>query len=309
LVAAAPRALTPLALAAGALALLAPSRAVADRSDLLLAILVLVTALGISASDLLALRRHAVAVAVLSVAPLVVLAGVAWLLGRPFGADTRDGLLAVGLASSEVAAVGLTSLAGADATIALGAVTGSLVISALAGPLAITWLAGDAGRPRHGGAGHLLGRFALVVILPLVVGVAIRSVRSLTEHLRGRDPERDGVAAIVVAALVYAALSGTRGAHGLGTAVIASLALLLVSGVLAALWYATACVGATRRPGALVIAMRDFAVAAALASQAFGPRAAAVPGVYGVLVLLAGSIFVTVVRREQSQRDDAVEVG
>jgi predicted Na+-dependent transporter len=42
-------------------------------------------------------------------------------------------------------------------------------------------------------------------------------------------------------------------------------------------------------PGALTIAMRDFAVAAALAAQAFGPRAGVVPGVYGVVMLLAGS--------------------
>lgn len=42
-------------------------------------------------------------------------------------------------------------------------------------------------------------------------------------------------------------------------------------------------------PGALTIGMRDFAVAAALASQAFGTRASAVPGVYGVLMLLAGA--------------------
>ncbi len=50
-------------------------------------------------------------------------------------------------------------------------------------------------------------------------------------------------------------------------------------------------------PGALAIGMRDFAVAAALASQAFGPRAAVVPGVYGVVVLVAGTAFVTLVRR------------
>ncbi len=43
--------------------------------------------------------------------------------------------------------------------------------------------------------------------------------------------------------------------------------------------------------------MRDFAVAAALASQAFGTRAAVVPGVYGVVMLVAGTAFVTLVRR------------
>ncbi|MGI9183613.1 MAG: hypothetical protein ACR2GZ_01400 [Solirubrobacteraceae bacterium] len=36
--------------------------------------------------------------------------------------------------------------------------------------------------------------------------------------------------------------------------------------------------------------MRDFAVAAALAAQAFGPRTAAVPGVYGVVMLVAGAV-------------------
>jgi predicted Na+-dependent transporter len=297
LLAAATRALTPLALLAAALALVVPSQAIADRSDLLLAALVLATALGISAFDLLALRRHAAAVGFLSVIPLVVLALVAWALGQLFGPSTRDGLLAVGLSSSEVASVGLAALAGADATIALGAVTGSLVLSALLGPVAIGWLAGHAG---HGGSGHLLVRFALVVILPLIGGVAIRSTKAAAAWLSARDAERDGVAAVIVAVLVYAALSGTQGAHGLGAALIASLAFLVVSGALAALWLRVRGHEATAVPGALAIAMRDFAVAAALASQAFGNRAAAVPGVYGVVMLLAGSAFVTARTRRGS---------
>jgi BASS family bile acid:Na+ symporter len=288
LLAAAPRALTPLALVAAVLALIVPSPSVADRSDLLLAALVLATALGIAGSDLVALRRHAVAVTVLSVAPLILLTMAAWALGHLFAQNTRDGLLAVGLSSSEVASVGLAALARADATIALGAVTGSLVLAALVGPVAIGWLAGHAG---HGGGGHLLVRFALVVILPLIAGVAIRSAPVAARWLRPRDAERDGVAAVVVAVLVYAALSGTQGAHGLGSALLASLAFLLVSGAVAALWQRRAR-DATAVPGALAIAMRDFAVAAALASQAFGNRAAAVPGVYGVVMLLAGSAFV-----------------
>jgi bile acid:Na+ symporter, BASS family len=210
LLAAAPRALTPLALGAAVLALIVPSGALAERSDLLLALLVLATALGIPWSELAGLRRHAGAVTVLSVVPLVVLTAVAWALGRPFGTDVRDGLLAVGLSSSEVASVGLTALAGADATIALGAVTGSLVLAALLGPVAIGPLAGHAG---HGGAGHLLIRFALVVIVPLAAGVVIRSIPAAARHLEARDDERDGIAALAVAALVYAALSGTRDRH------------------------------------------------------------------------------------------------
>lgn len=299
LLAAAPRALTPLALLAATLALAVPSPAVADRSDVLLAALVLATALGIAGSDLLAMRRHARAIIVLATAPLIVLTLAAWGLGHLFADSTRDGLLAVGLSSSEVASVGLAALAGADATIALGAVTGSLVLAALLGPVAIGWLAGHAGQ---GASGHLLVRFSLVVILPLVLGSAIRSLARAQRWLRTHDDERDGVAAIVVMVLVYAALSGAHGAPGLGSALVASLAFLIVSAALAALWKRGRRDDATAVPGALAIAMRDFAVAAALASQAFGNRAAAMPGVYGVVMLVAGSAFVARVRRSLPTR-------
>jgi BASS family bile acid:Na+ symporter len=282
----APRALTPLALLAAALALVLPSATLAARSDLLLALLVLATALGISFTDLRGLRDHVREVAILSLAPLLVLCLVAWALGRPFSAPIRDGLLATGLSSSEVASVGLVALAGADATIALGAVTGSLVFAALLGPVGVGLLASGAG---HAGPGRLLGRFALVVIVPLAAGVAIRSQSGLVTRLTRLDPEREGVAAITVAVLVYAALSGTHGAHHLGSALLASVLFLFVSAALAELWRRRASASAAV-PGALAIAMRDFAVAAALATQAFGTAAGAVPGVYGVVMLLAGSV-------------------
>ncbi|HET8978272.1 MAG TPA: bile acid:sodium symporter [Solirubrobacteraceae bacterium] len=285
--AAAPRALTPLALVAAALALVVPSAAVAHRADLLLALLVLATALGIPAAELVALRRRAGTVALLSLAPLIVLGAVAWLLGHLFATPERDGLLAVGFASSEVASVGLVALAGGDAAAALGIVTASLVLSALLGPVALEALGTGAGAGAgHGGTGHLLARFALVVIAPLIAGVAIRTAAPRALHRI--DGEREGIAALTVAALVYAALSGASGTHGLGAALEASLLFLAVSAALGELWRRRAP-AASAIPGALTIAMRDFAVAAALASQAFGTRAAAVPGVYGVVMLLAGS--------------------
>lgn len=282
-----PRALTPLALLAAALGLLLPSPALAARSDLLLALLVLATALGISFADLARLREHARAVLALSLAPLPLLAGVAWLLGQAFSPLVRDGLLAVGLSSSEVAAVGLVALASADATIALGVLTGSLVLAALVGPVAIGWLAGGAA---HVGSAHLLGRFALVVIVPLLVGVAVRSRPALAPRLAAADAEREGVAALTVAALVYAALSGTRHAHHLGAALLASVAFLAVCACAAELWRRVDARRASAIPGAFTIAMRDFAVAAALATQAFGTGAGAVPGVYGVVMLVAAAV-------------------
>ena len=47
----------------------------------------------------------------------------------------------------------------------------------------------------------------------------------------------------------------------------------------------------------LPVAMRDFAVAAGIATAAFGPAAAAPLGAYGVLVLLAGSLAAIIARR------------
>ncbi len=285
--AAVPRSLTPLALLAAALGLLLPSPALAARSDLLLALLVLATALGISFADLARLREHARAVLLLSLLPLPVLVGIAWLLGQAFSPLVRDGLLAVGLSSSEVAAVGLVALAGADATIALGVVTGSLVLAALVGPVAIGWLAGSAA---HVSSAHLLGRFALVVLVPLLVGVAARSRAALAQRLAAADAEREGVAALTVAVLVYAALSGTRHAHHLGAALLASVTFLIVSACLAEMWRRARRRHTDATPGAFTIGMRDFAVAAALATQAFGTAAGAVPGVYGVVMLVAAAI-------------------
>jgi BASS family bile acid:Na+ symporter len=287
LLAAVPRVLTPLALLAAVLGLVVPSPTLAAHSDLLLALLVLATALGISFADLARLREHARAVLILSLAPLPLLVGAAWLLGRPFAPVIRDGLLAVGLSSSEIAAVGLVALAGADATIALGVVTGSLVLAALVGPLAIGPLSGAV---VHVGSAGLLGRFALVVIVPLLVGVAARSRPALAQHLAAADAEREGVAALTVAVLVYAALSGTHGAHHLGAALLASVAFLIVCACLAGLWRRVDARRASAIPGAFTIAMRDFAVAAALATQAFGAAGGAVPGVYGVVMLVAAAI-------------------
>jgi predicted Na+-dependent transporter len=285
--AAMPRALTPLALLAAVLGLLLPSSTLAAHSDLLLALLVLATALGISLADLARLREHARVAVILSLLPLPLLVGAAWLLGRPFAALVRDGLLALGLSSAEVASVGLVALAGADATIALGVVTGSLVLAALVGPVAIGWLSGSSA---HVGSGHLLVRFALVVLVPLIVGVAARSRPALERRLAALDAEREGLSALTVAVLVYAALSGTHGAHNLGAALLASVAFLVVCACLAALWRRVDAHRSSAIPGSFTIAMRDFAVAAALATQAFGTGAGAMPGVYGVVMLVAAAI-------------------
>lgn len=165
--------LLPLAAGAAAFALVVPSTAVAERSDLVLAALVLFTALTIAPSELVQLRARKAEVTALIVAPFAVLAPLAWVASRPFDGAVSDGVLALGVASTEVAAVGMVALAGGRAVLALGALTGSLVVAALAGPPLLALLAGAGGGDVE--VGELVGRFALVVIVPLAAGLAVRA--------------------------------------------------------------------------------------------------------------------------------------
>jgi len=274
--------LLALAALAAVLALLVPSHALAERSDLVLAALVLFTALGIAPARLATLAGHKTQLAMLVGAPFVALVPLAWLISRLFSGAVRDGTLALGVASTEVAAVGLVALAGGSAVLALGALTGSLVVSALLGPVLLGALAGGTSDVA---AGALVGRFALVVLLPLVAGLALRAAMPRLEHA---EAELGGLATLAVVVLVYAAMSGAGEGGDLVPAAAASALFLAAAALPAAAWIALAPRD-LRATGALVIELRDFAVAAALAAQAFGPAAATVAGVYGVLMLLLGA--------------------
>lgn len=168
---------------------------------------------------------------------LLVLTLAAWVIGRAFSGDVRDGILSLGLASTEIASVGLIGLAGADAVLALGVLTASLICAAIFGPLLATVLAHTSG---HASGLSLLVRFAL-----------------------------------------------------------GSLAFMIVAGALAV---SLVRVARTLNPPAVALTtgLRDFAVAAALATQAFGSSAAGVAGVYGAFMLLAGAIIATLLRHRAS---------
>lgn len=288
-------AVLPLALLAGLAALVRPSDALAENSELILALLVLFTALGITPEHLPEVERRWRLVVALSVVPMAVLAPIAWAISRLFASPTREGVLVLGLAPTEVAAGGLAALAGGDAALALAAVSGSLVHlrhrRASCG--------GDArghGRTRCWSGGTVT-RFILVVIVPLILGAG---ARVLYKKLDCLEAELSAAGTLTVATLVYAALSGADGGASLGPALLGSIAFLAVSAVLALAWVRAVDV-AYRTTVPLAVGMRDFAVAAAMASEAFGPPAAAVAGVYGVLVLVAGAAVATVLRRSNPE--------
>jgi bile acid:Na+ symporter, BASS family len=281
--------LLPLAVAAVVLALLAPSSALAERSDVLLAALVAFTALGIAPGQLLALAERRIALGALVVGPFVVLVPLAWLISRLFSGPAHEGVLALGASSTEVAAVGLVALSGGSAVLALGGLAGSLIVSALAGPVLLGALAGGGSDVA---VGELVVRFTLVVVVPLVAGLIARAALPRLEHA---EDDLNGMATIAVAVLVYAAVSGADAGDDLVPALAASALFIAGSAIPAAAW-ALLGPAEVRWTGAFVIELRDFAVAATLAAQAFQPAAATVCGVYGVLMLLVGAAAARAVR-------------
>ena len=283
--------LLPLGAAAAALALVAPSTLVAKRSDVILGALVLFTALTVAPSELAQVRARKAEVTALVVAPFVLLVPLAWAASQPFDGAVADGVLALGVASTEVAAVGMVALAGGRAALALGALIGSLVVAALAGPPVLGLLAGASGDSIA--VGELVGRFTLVVIVPLAAGLAVRAA---APRLRDAEDELGGLATIALVVLVYGAMSGTGEDGDLLAATAAGALFLALSAIPVAAWVAIAPRD-IRVSGSFVIGLRDFAVAAALASQAFGPSAATVAGVYGVLMLLVGAAGTQLLRR------------
>jgi BASS family bile acid:Na+ symporter len=279
---------------AAGLGLLVPSAAAAGAVDILLALLVFVTALDIDPRRLLQVRRRLPLILLVAVIPLIVLAAVGWGLSQLVHGDTRDGVLALGLAPAEVASVGLIGLMGGAAELALAVLTISLVLSALAGPPVLALLS-DAGSGAH--PLPLLGRFALVVLAPLILGLLIRGA---TAKLADRGTELTLASTLIVVLLVFASLSDTRTA-GIGAAALISVAFLGVSALLAVAAVRTGVAGLDPTLG-FTIAMRDFAVASALAAGAFGHGATQVAGVYGAIMLVVAAALTSVVRRRRAGR-------
>jgi len=219
---------------AAVLALLAPSHAIAQRSDVVLAALVLFTAMGIAPAQLASLTAHRLQLTLLVVVPFVALVPLAWLVSRLFSEAIRDGVLALGVSSTEVAAVGLVALSGGSAVLALGVLAGSLVVAALLGPVILGALAGGASDVA---VGELVVRFAVVVVVPLAVGLV---ARASVPRLERAEADLAGLATVAVVVLVYAAMSGAGEGGDLGPAAAASVLFLLASALPALVWVALA---------------------------------------------------------------------
>ena len=250
-----------------------------------LAVLVFSTGASMTFREMSAIRTAAARLAVVLPVSTVVLPVLAWLASHLVsGTALRGGILCAGVAPAEVASVGLTGLAAGEAALAAGLLVASTVVTVLlAGP--ILSIAGA--RPAVSQAG-LLVTLALVVALPLIAGSALRSA----DPFGGRErpvTRMLGTASLLV--LLWEVASQLKLSVS-DTSVLLALLAYLAGGV-ALGWVLS--IGTSRgRRVAIVLptAMRDFAVAAGIATSAFGAAAAAPLGIYGVLVLILGTVAV-----------------
>src|SRR5262249_36188967 len=140
--------------------------------NVLLAVLVFATAVTIEPAALRRLRGDWRPLLAALAAGVTLLPALSWAGSWMVAAGPlRDGVLALGLAPCEIASVATTAMAVGDAALSAGVLIGSTVIAvAFAGPI-LTLEAGHAGvRP-----GGIIVNLAVVVALPLAVGIGLRA--------------------------------------------------------------------------------------------------------------------------------------
>lgn len=285
--------LVPLVAGLGLLGVLlpAPGRALTDAGaiNLVLALLVASVGLSIDPADGLPSRRMLLRCLLVLAVSAAVLPLLGWLAGRLVADPTlRAGVLSAGVAPAEVASVAIVGLVGADTAAAVLLLVGSTGLCVLlAGPV-LHLLAGREVAPPSA----VLGTLLLVVALPLVAGLLAGRVLRRVPWL----PAAGNLAGLLtVLALVWLVAAQIPLDLGYLRVVLALLVFLLGSTALGALLGA-GLPDRGRTAVLLPVGMRDFAIAAGIAAEAFGPASAAPLGVYGLLVLLLGAVVARLAR-------------
>lgn len=287
-----------LVLAVGALgvALPGPGRLVdhGGAVDPTLAVLVLSTGISIDAAAVSSARRRSMRLVMVLAATTLILPILAWGVGHLVAGAPRNGVLAVGVAPSEVASVGLVGLVGGEVTVAAALLGTSAVVTVItAGPL-LELVAPARGLHPVG----LLATLALVVALPLLVGAGLR------QRLHLRERALDAARLVGLVALLTLLWEVASEVHLRADYVMVTVALVLfLAGAAVLGWLVSRGLPSHAEPGVLLpVAMRDFAVAAGIASAAFGPSATGPLGIYGLVVLLFGTGAIRLGRRRWSGR-------
>ena len=265
----------------------------ADAGDAIvvtLAVLVFSTGAAMTFGEMSAIRTAARRLAVVLPVTTVGLPVLAWLASRLVsGVALRGGILSAGVAPAEVASVALTGLAGGDAALAAVLLATSTILTVL--------LAGPHPQHRRRAFGGLTARAAGYPgpgrRAPAVGGSALRSARSVSADASSRPSGCSGTASLLV--LLWEVASQLHLRAGDARVLLALLAYL-AGGVILGQVCGDRRAACQRTAIVLATAMRDFAVAAGIAASAFGAAAAAPLGIYGVLVLIFGTVAVYLAR-------------
>jgi predicted Na+-dependent transporter len=250
--------------------------------DVLLVILVFSTAITIEPRSL---RRLSASWKRLSIALVVggtVLPTLSWLVSHMVAAGSlRNGILTIGLAPCEIAAIATTAMAGGDVALAAGILIGSTVVTvAVAGPILAIETPGASVHPAH-----IIVNLLVIVAVPLAVGVSIRTGADIRPRGEAIAATTSTGAVAVLVALVASEVHFSRRY----LVVLAAVLLFLVASAVVGRIIGVGGGQAARKGLLLTTSMRDFAIAAALATAAFGPVAAAPLGIYGIVVLIWGT--------------------
>lgn len=283
------RSLLPLVVLAGAAGLLlpAPARAADAANGIIIVLVVLVAAvgLGLPVAALTDTRQHAGRITLVILVPLIGLPALAWAASRllPSG-PLHDGVLAAGVAPAEVASVALAGIAGGSAALASTILVGSTVGSVLLAGPTLHLLAGGGSSFSNGG---LLMSLLEIVAVPLAAGIAARAAVT-TARRHSADQLSSTVTSVAVLVLIWLVAGQAHLGRDYMRGAVALLVFLAGSTLLGAV-LTIGLAKPDRTSLLLPVAMRDFAIAAGIATRAFGPPAASVLGLYGFFVLLLGA--------------------
>ena len=248
----------------------------------LLFVLVVATAMTVSTDSLRRVLSSWKQLAAALVLGVTVLPALSWLASHLVAAGPlRDGIMVVGIAPCEIASVATTAMAGGAAALAAALLIGSTLLSVALAGLILSFVANNA----HVHPVHVLINLVVVVGIPLTAGLLLAAARNLS-------PRTITVAEWTATGALAGLVVLVAGQVHIEAAYMGVLFAILV--IVAASALLGVGIGrTTSREGStsllLTTSMRDFAIAAALASAAFGPEAAAPLGLYGVVVLLWGT--------------------
>jgi predicted Na+-dependent transporter len=257
-----------------------------------LAVLVFCTGSSLTFAEIAAIRTASRRLVLVLAVATVTLPALAWLASQLVdGRVLRGGVLTAGVAPAEIASVALTGLAGGEVALAAGLLVASTMLTVLlAGPI-LSLLGAHFSTSQLG----LLSTLALVVALPLVAGTATRTL----DPFGGRERSLVRILGTVSLLVLLWEVASELQLRASDARVVAAL-LLYLAGAAVLGWLLAIGVPSKRRTAiVLPTAMRDFAVAAGIAASAFGAAAAAPLGIYGILVLVFGTVGVYAVRRRR----------